>query len=407
MKAATALAILLSVLSLTFSQPSLYRRFFVLSRLFAGLVALIALLVLLEYFSQHAFSLDALLVAKAWLPQPGTTSPQSALCFALLSVVLFFIGARKRTAAQTVDLLLFLLCLLLLVIGSGHLFGANHLDGPSPTIRVGPQTFICFILLAYVAILRRGEYGVFAILMGVGIGSKIARIACPFALLLPFMLDIVEDVVIHRGWVSPPYATAIVASLAAMLGFALIIILAWRINTLEKTVRDLSLRDDLTQLYNRRGFYVLAEQALRLAQRSQVPFSVLFIDLDDLKQINDALGHDAGSHLLAEVAALLRKCFRKSDVIGRVGGDEFVVAGESNADTIGLAVRRLELATNAWNARPGRPFLMSFSYGHVTSDVEKHETLEDLLGKADRAMYKTKRQKKLLRDSDPNRPVAT
>jgi diguanylate cyclase (GGDEF)-like protein len=191
------------------------------------------------------------------------------------------------------------------------------------------------------------------------------------------------------------YATAQATSIIAVLAFGLILIMAWRIDRMEKDIRDLSLRDELTKLYNRRGFYVLAEQAFHLAQRSHVPFSVVFIDLNNLKQINDIHGHDVGSAFLSEVADLLRECFRDTDVIGRIGGDEMVVAGESTEVGINQATRRLEHSTALRNVREGRLYPLSFSIGCATSDVDSPKTLEDLLNRADKAMYKEKRLTKL------------
>lgn len=405
MQSTTALAALGSVLSLYLSQPRRSHRSFLLSRIFAGLVALLCLAILLEYLLNIVPGVESLFTASGGAVVSARMSPQSLCFFVLLSVVMAFIRTRRRPAAYAVDLLVFSLCLLVLVIGSGHLFGASHLAGSSAIVRVSPQTLICLMLLAYVALWCRAEYGIFAILVGLGIGSKIARIACPFALLLPFLLEIGRSLIAANGWMSTQYASALTTSTAAMLAFGLVLILAWRINTLEKEIHDLSLNDELTHVNNRRGFYVLATQALHLAQRSRNPFSVLFIDLDDLKQINDTLGHDTGSYYLCELAGLLERSFRKSDVIGRIGGDEFAVAAECSESMIHLTVQRLESATAEWNAQFGRQHELSFSFGYVTSDLHQVESLDDLLGKADSAMYRTKRDKKLLRDSDPARPA--
>ena len=181
-----------------------------------------------------------------------------------------------------------------------------------------------------------------------------------------------------------------------LLAFGLILGLAWRIDSLERDIRDLSLRDELTKLYNRRGFYLLAEQALRLAQRSRTPFSVLFIDLDNLKQINDTLGHETGSDFLREVAELLDNFVRRSDVVGRVGGDEFVVAGQSSETAMHNVVQRLEEAVELRDSQPGRLYPFSFSLGLATTSENVSESLEDLLHRADGAMYMTKRRKKQL-----------
>jgi len=99
----------------------------------------------------------------------------------------------------------------------------------------------------------------------------------------------------------------------------LLLALVWRINSMEMEIHVLSLRDEFTGVYNLRGFSLLAEQVLHLAQRSQLPLSVLFVDLDDLKEINDSFGHDVGSTYLIEIAEILKETFRETDVIGRVG----------------------------------------------------------------------------------------
>ncbi len=352
-----------------------------------------------------------MLIANAYLPQPMTglgIGMPPACYLAALSLVVVLMSIPRRFAGMLADLLVFAIGFLVLVVGAGNLFGASRLSNLAAGVHVSPQTLTCLILLTYVVILRKAETGYFAILMGTGIGSKIARIACPFALLLPFVLDMGESALVQKGWLNTSYATALSSSSAALLAFILILVLAWRIDTLEKAIHELSLRDELTHVYNRRGFYILAEQSFYLAQRSRMPFSVLFIDLDGLKHINDTLGHETGSAFLSEVALLLKKSFRKSDVIGRVGGDEFVVAGESSEVSIQRAVERLwsKRAAEAWNAQPGRTYHLGFSYGLVTSTLDKEETLEDLLSLADREMYEAKRTKNKSRDSDTVHPIA-
>jgi len=409
MKANTCLTILCTVLSLILAQPKRGPRLLMVSRILAGFVFLVAITVILGASLHISFNLSNVLLNKAWLPQPrmgAGISPEPAFFLALLSLVVVLMRIHKRFAAMLADLLVFCISLLVLIIGAGNLFGASRLSDLAAGVHVSPQTLLCLLLLAYVIVLRKAETGYFAILMGTGIGSKIARIACPFALLLPFLLDMGENSLVQKGWMSAPYAMALSSSAAAMLAFTLILILAWRIDALEKAVHDLSLRDELTQVYNRRGFYMLAEQSLYLAQRSKVPFSVLFIDLDDLKLINDTLGHDAGSSFLYEVALLLKRSFRRSDVIGRVGGDEFVVAGEASEITILRAVERLKKATVEWNAQPGRTYRICYSYGLVTADPGQDESLEELLNRADKAMYEAKRNKKQMRITYPDEPAA-
>jgi diguanylate cyclase (GGDEF)-like protein len=177
------------------------------------------------------------------------------------------------------------------------------------------------------------------------------------------------------------------------MGLALVLALAWRIDSLEEKIRHLSLRDDLTGLYNRRGFFLFAEREYRLANRSEVPFSVLFIDLDGLKRVNDRLGHEVGSTFLRETANLMKKTFRDSDILARIGGDEFVVAGTLGASGVTRAAQRLEEAAADRNASGDNVYPLGFSIGYAISDSQQPETLEELLNRADSEMYRRKRDK--------------
>lgn len=401
MKANTALLLLLSAGSLALSQsltpiaPSgaLQRT----SQLLALLVALVALAVLVEYIAGVSLGIDTLLAADAGAPRPGQMSPQTATALALLGIAMCFIRVRERLVGEAVDGVVFALCPLVLVVVSGYVFGAASLFGLSERTRTSPQTLLCLALLTLVVLMRRMEFGFFSILAGPGIGSRIARVTAPLTLALPFLLEASRLGMAHTGLASAAYATALAASAAGTMAFALVLVLAWRIDSLERQIHDLSLRDDMTGLYNRRGFFLLAERELRLASRSQVPFYVMFIDLDGLKRVNDTLGHDVGSEFLRETAELLRRSFRESDIVGRIGGDEFAVAGAHSVEGVTAASLRLESAASLRNKQPGHLYPLSFSVGHVVSDLSRLQTLEELLNRADSAMYARKRDKKMAR----------
>ena len=397
MKANTALLLLLSAASLVLSQPQASIRGQRASQALALVGGLVAAAVLVEYLAGVSLGIDTLLAADAGSPRPGTMSPQTAIAFVLLAAIMLFIRADKRPLVHVVDGLVFALCPLVLVIVSGYLFGVVHLFGLSASTRTSPHTLFCLMLLSFLVFARRAEFGIFSILVGSGIGSRMARLASPLALVVPFLLEAGRLATAHSGLMSAAYATALVTALAGVMGFALILVLAWRMDTLERRIRELSLRDDLTGLYNRRGFFMFAEREFKLANRSKVPFCVLFIDLDGLKQVNDRLGHDAGSEFLREVASLLKRSFRESDIVARIGGDEFVVAGVLGAAGVVQATLRLERAAAERNAQEGQAYPLSFSLGHVVSDLDRPQTLEELLNRADSAMYARKRDKKMAR----------
>jgi diguanylate cyclase (GGDEF)-like protein/PAS domain S-box-containing protein len=162
----------------------------------------------------------------------------------------------------------------------------------------------------------------------------------------------------------------------------------------EEKLRAMSLQDELTGLLNRRGFLTLAEQQLRLAQRMKKRLILLFIDLDRMKWINDTLGHPEGDLALKNTGIILKKTFRESDLIARVGGDEFVVVTLNTFDeSMETVLVRLERNLSAFNAANQAPYLLSLSSGAVSSEEEEHCTIEALLTKADQRMYENKKAK--------------
>jgi diguanylate cyclase (GGDEF)-like protein len=171
----------------------------------------------------------------------------------------------------------------------------------------------------------------------------------------------------------------------------------------QNTLRGMSLVDELTGLYNRRGFYTLARQHEKLAGRLRTRMLYVFLDLDGLKQINDTLGHREGDVALVETATLLRKTFRESDVVARLGGDEFAVLaleiGGRSADTWR---QRLDANLDALNAGWSRGYRLALSLGVATYDPRFPRSMEDLLAQADAEMYAAKRAKGAER-----RPLAT
>lgn len=395
MKANTALLAVLSAGSLTATLSRRSERMLRVGRMLALLVLGVALAVLAEYLFHVSIGLDTLLAPDFLAVRPGRMSPQSAAVFALLGILMAMIRAYEGLLATVADMILGCTCLLTLSILSGYFFSALRLFGPSMGNRTSPQTLALLILLAFVAFSRRAEYGAFGILLGIGTGGKIARIAAPIALVLPFLLGATSIVLIRTGEMDLRYAIGIVTSVASILTFGTVVVLSRLIEIKEDRIRDLSLRDALTDIYNRRGFYVHAEQALRMATRARMPFSVLFIDLDNLKTVNDSLGHEAGSIFLREVADLLRGTFRTSEIIGRIGGDEFAVALEAEPQILETITNRLEAEVKKQNAMPGRPYPFSFSLGSATAQPGQLLSLDGLLASADKSMYGAKLRNKV------------
>jgi diguanylate cyclase (GGDEF)-like protein/PAS domain S-box-containing protein len=163
---------------------------------------------------------------------------------------------------------------------------------------------------------------------------------------------------------------------------------------LEETLRNSSLKDDLTGLFNRRGLLKQAAPYFDFARRQKENLLLLFIDLDGMKRINDEFGHNEGDNALINTAAILNRSFRSSDIIARLGGDEFtVLVTDLNANKED-AITRLNENLKAYNATETRGHKLAFSIGVATLEPERMTCFEELLEQADQAMYEQKRMKR-------------
>jgi diguanylate cyclase (GGDEF)-like protein/PAS domain S-box-containing protein len=163
---------------------------------------------------------------------------------------------------------------------------------------------------------------------------------------------------------------------------------------LREELINLSLVDALTGLNNRRGFYHLASQQLKVARRTDNSALLIFADIDRMKWINDTLGHKAGDGALIEAADVLRDTFRESDILGRIGGDEFaVLAIEVDPAESEDILERLQNTVELRNAETARKYELALSLGIVTCHPDRNAALEDLMAEADERMYEHKRSK--------------
>jgi len=156
----------------------------------------------------------------------------------------------------------------------------------------------------------------------------------------------------------------------------------------EAELRSLSLQDSLTGLYNRRGFLALAEQQWLQAYRDKRSLILFFGDLDGLKQINDTLGHQRGDQALLEAANALRQTFRKSDILARIGGDEFaIVAAQAPLEQAQVYLSRLQQTIDQVNSSGHLPFKLSISIGTAIYDQKGETSVQELMRQADQDLY--------------------
>lgn len=167
---------------------------------------------------------------------------------------------------------------------------------------------------------------------------------------------------------------------------------------MNEKLKTLTLEDELTGLYNQRGFYALAHEYAALARRSNQGMLMMFIDLDGLKAINDKHGHTEGSRSIVAAAAVLERTFRDTDLIARFGGDEFAVLMlESDDQTIEIVKERLNANLTRHNTQMRRGYDLAMSIGFARYDPKNPKAIEDLMKEADLNMYSEKRRRKAAR----------
>lgn len=160
-------------------------------------------------------------------------------------------------------------------------------------------------------------------------------------------------------------------------------------------LRSLSLIDEVTNLYNRGGFADLGEQYVKLARRSDRGITLVYVDIDRFKTINDTLGHHVGDRALLKIAEILRVTFRRSDIIARLGGDMFaVLALEATGEDADALVARLRRQVSEFNEGSHEPYQLSISVGMARYEGEGPATLDDMLGRAREAMQLEKDDKR-------------
>ncbi|MEO9079935.1 MAG: GGDEF domain-containing protein [Rhodanobacter sp.] len=170
-----------------------------------------------------------------------------------------------------------------------------------------------------------------------------------------------------------------------------------------RTLIEQATTDELTGLLNRRGFLRMAELELRQAQTEQRSLTLVYVDVDGLKTLNDKAGHEAGDAMLVETAALLRAAFRSTDVLARLGGDEFVVLTRGLHGDGAIIRHRIARLSEALHRSGAQSREISLSAGVILAAPCPVPSLDDLLNRADKAMYEIKQAKSELYCGDLRR----
>jgi diguanylate cyclase (GGDEF)-like protein len=349
----------------------------------AGLVAVIAGLT--------GFA-DALIGRGTWVNStlfgvPATLTALAGLLLALLGTAIALNG-RAVPLTRTLGLTAAALAVAALI---GYALGAPAFYDRDPRLDVPWPTALAVILLAigFGAALPGSHVGHF--LDDPGMAGRFARRTFPVVLGIPVLTGIVATAAARAGWL--PYSDATWAmTLAAVLGLAGVAgAAARRLREHEGALTELATRDALTGGYNRRQFVVEAERAAARAERYGERAAVVIVDVDHFKQINDAFGHAAGDDVLVRVYRSLRARLRSSDVLGRLGGDEFgavvLHADRNAAEAVAAQMRAAVAALRDDLAAEGRPSRLAASIGVAELGADVAAALE----LADRRMYADKR----------------
>ena len=163
----------------------------------------------------------------------------------------------------------------------------------------------------------------------------------------------------------------------------------------QEKLRLMAVTDELTGLLNRRGFFSLAEQQMKMARRNKKRVYMVYIDIDNMKEVNDRLGHQEGDAALTDAAGLLKATFRDSDIIARIGGDEFVVIPvESEEASLKTITDRLQKNIEFHNQTTHRAHTLSLSFGISYFEPEEDNSLDRVLSRADKFMLEQKALKR-------------
>ncbi len=177
-----------------------------------------------------------------------------------------------------------------------------------------------------------------------------------------------------------------------LIGFLITTYIVSELKTALETHKDLARTDPLTSISNKRAFYELSSMELNKAHRSNHPFSVICMDLDNFKEVNDTLGHNAGDILLKTVASNIKENIRKVDLVGRLGGDEFgIVLSETDEDSAYSVATKLQQILLSAMQENGWP--VTFSIG-IATFTKPPESVEEMIQKADILMYNAKKNGK-------------
>ena len=402
----TALGLIFLGMSLWLLLPDPPRRAYrYWGLILAALAASIGAMTLIEYVFGLDLRIDRLLLSQdivaAATYSPGRMAPITAMTFLALGLALLLLDEETRSGWHPSQLLSLWGVFAAIMSMSGYINGATATYRIFSYTQVAAYTAIVLLMMSAAVFFSRPRVGIAGDLTGKFSGSAIARRFLPPVIIIPFLAAWIR----MQGQRAGLFGTELGLAFNVTTNVVTLSLLVWvnarQLNKAEKSLEevreeknmlyDASFKDELTGLYNRRGFLTFAEQQIKLACSGRRELLVVFADVDGLKAINDEYGHSEGDRALKKTAEVLLIVFRDTDLVARLGGDEFAVlaldcspAGlvriNAHFDKLLRAINDIE---KAWT--------LSISVGAVHVDSRHHLSIEELLGKADGIMYDRKR----------------
>ena len=354
----------------------------------------------LKLIDQLLFRADAGAVATQ---APGRMPFITATTFLALGLALLLLDWETRSGLRPAQLLSLWGAFAAVMSLSGYVNGAIAPFGFFSYTQIAACTALLMFTMSAAIFFARPKVGIAGDLTGRYLGSAMARRFLPAVFIVPILAAWVRMCAQRAGLFGTELGLALNVTTNVVTLSLLVWLNARKLNKTEESLEevreaknllyDASLKDELTGLYNRRGFQTFAEEQLKLACSGRRELLVVFTDVDGLKTINDGYGHAEGDRALQKAAEVLLTVFRDTDIVARLGGDEFAVlavdCSQAGLVRINAHIDKMLRIVNEL----GNPWTLSMSVGAVYIDSQHQHSIGDLLSKADKMMYEQKREK--------------
>lgn len=409
MNPTTAVSFMLLSISLWLSRPeNTGRSTLSVTWVCGGLVVMVGYLKLGELLFGWTAGIDQWLftdkLTRDATGQPNRMAPNTALNFLLQGCALLLLHVKTRRGFYLAQVFVGVSIFTSLLPVIGYIYGMKPFYGIGSFIPMALHTAVTFLALSIGILFVRPGAGLTRTIFDQGVSGIMVRRLLPSVIILPVILGWLRLQGQRLGF----YDNELGVALTVVLHIVILTMLIWwnsflllgmdaQRKQVEQQLQDLTLTDDLTELRNRRGFLFLADQELKLIRQRHLGTHLwlIYADMDGLKQINDTLGHEAGSQAIVQASEILKQSFRESDILARLGGDEFAVLSiGSDPEGGNIMLARLHENFRTFNIQGNLPYPLAMSAGVVRVDPEQAVSIETVINEADQAMYEHKRSKK-------------